>query len=128
MTSPFLKGKYDRLKKLTKCATEKARNSWWSVRAAEAERQAYVAEQMGRGGSLVKDLQPASSSLQAKNGTTLQNDGEKLNRWAEHFEELMNCQVQIDAVHYEDIPIISPAPTIKIACPIMSYVHLYRKM
>ena len=62
------------------------------MRIAEAECQVFVAEQMGRGGSLIKDLhllekkfsKPASSSLLAKIGTTLQNDGEKLNRWAEH--------------------------------------------
>ena len=51
-----LKTEYDHLKKLTKAAAEKARNAWWSERASEAERRALVAEQQGRGGSLIRDL------------------------------------------------------------------------
>ena len=58
------------------------------------------AEQQGRAGSLIGDLRllkkfskPASSALVAKDGITLQSDGDRLNRWAEHFEEVMNCQV-----------------------------------
>ena len=88
--------------------SDQARNSWWSKRAEEAECWALVAEQQGRGGSLIKDLQllqkkfckPASSTL-------LQSDEDKLNRWAEHFEEVGNCQVDVDVVPLEDLPIAS---------------------
>ena len=92
-----LKAEYDHLRKLTKVAAEKARNAWWSERATEAERRALVAEQQGRGGSLIRDLhlfgkkfsKPASSSLVAKDGSVLQSDGDKLNCWAEHFQEVV---------------------------------------
>ena len=50
-----LKTEYNHLKKLTPVAVEKARNSWWSDRATEVERWAFVAEQQGRGGSLIGD-------------------------------------------------------------------------
>ena len=110
-----LKTKYNHLKKLTKVTAEKVRNSWWSVRATEAERQAFVAEQQGRGGSLIKDLcllkekfsKPVTSAMVAKDGITLQSDGDKLNRWVEHFKEVMNCQVDSDVVPYDDLPIAS---------------------
>ena len=77
-----------------------------------AEHQALDAEQQGRGGSLIKDLRllqkkfskPASSTLVAKDGTTLQSEEDKLNHWAEHFEEMVNCQVVIDVVPLEDLP------------------------
>ena len=113
----LLKTRYNHLKKLTKVAAEKARNSWWSKRAVEAECQALVAEQQGRGGSLIKDLRllqkkvskPASSTLVSKDGTNLQSDRDKLNRWAEHFKEVVNCQVDVDAIHHDDLPIISPS-------------------
>ena len=73
-----LKTEYNHLKKLTQVAAEKARNSWWSNHATEAEHQAFVAEQQGRGGSLIGDLhllkkksfKPASSALVVKDGIT----------------------------------------------------------
>ena len=40
-----------------------------------------------------KFSKPASSALVAKDGITLQSDGDKLNRWAEHFEEVMNFRL-----------------------------------
>ena len=93
------KTEYNHLKELTKVTAEKARNSWWSDRAAEAEHWTFIAEQQGKGGSLIGDLcflkkklsKPASSALVAKDGITLRSDGDKLNCWAEHFEEVMNC-------------------------------------
>ena len=56
-----------------------------------------------------KFSKPASSALVAKDGITLQGDRDKLNRWAEHFEEVMNCQVDVDVVPCEDLPIVSPS-------------------
>jgi hypothetical protein len=46
-----LRQEYQRLQKLTKSAAERARNSWWSEQAAEAERLAGCAEQAGQGDS-----------------------------------------------------------------------------
>ena len=37
-----LRIEYNHLKKLTRVAAEKAGNSWWSERAAEAEHQAHA--------------------------------------------------------------------------------------
>ena len=78
-----------------KVAAEKAHNHWWSERAAEAN---FVLSLQGRGGSLIRLLQKkfskaASSILMAKDSTPLHSDGDKLNRWAEHFKEVVNCQV-----------------------------------
>ena len=113
-----LKREYNHLKRLTKIAAEKARNLWWSERAAEAERRALIAEQQGRGGSLIRDLRlskkkfskPASSTLVAKDGTTLQRDGDKLNRWAEYFKEVANCQVDVDVVSLDALPTVPLSP------------------
>ena len=52
---------------------------------------------------------PASSALVAKDGITLPSDGDKLNRWAEHFEEVMNCQVDINVIPGEDLTAVSPS-------------------
>ena len=49
------KTEYNHLNELTKVAAEKAHNSWWSYRATEAEFQAFIPEQQGRGGSLIGD-------------------------------------------------------------------------
>lgn len=49
--------------KLTKEAAEKAQNAWWTVRAVEAERHAWGAEQLGHGGSLHKGAQTAQESF-----------------------------------------------------------------
>ena len=69
-----------------------ARNCWWSECAAEAESQAPVfhCKTAGQRGSLIKNLRLleekysklTSSSLVGKDSTTLQGDGDKLNRWA----------------------------------------------
>ena len=95
---------------------EEAHNAWWSDRAAEAEHRALVAEHQGRGGSLIWDLRvlgkkfskPASSNLVAKDGRVLQSDGDKLNHWSEHFQEVVNCQIDIDVIPIEDLPIATP--------------------
>ena len=59
-----LRAEFNHLKKLTKDAAEKARNSWWSDRAAEAESRACAAESQGRGGSLIRDcFRETSQSL-----------------------------------------------------------------
>ena len=45
----------------------------------------------------------------AKDGTILQTDGDKLNRWAEHFQEVANCEVSID-IPLDNLPVIPPSP------------------
>ena len=35
----------------------------------------------------------------------------KINCWAEHFEEVVKCQVDIDVVPLKDLPIVSPLDT-----------------
>ena len=39
---------YCRFRGLTKVASEKARNAWWSARAAEAENKAKMSQQLNR--------------------------------------------------------------------------------
>ena len=55
--------------------------------------------------SLPCALRPASSTLVAKDSTTLQSDEDKLNHWA---EEVVNCQADVNVVSLEDLPIASP--------------------
>ena len=43
-----------------------------------------------------------------QDGITLQSDGDKLNCWAEHFEEVMNFQIDINVVPCEDLPVVCP--------------------
>ena len=77
---------HKQLCKLTRVAADKARNSWWSARAEEAERHAAIAESLGRGGSLVRELRligrstskASTSTLQAADGTVLTSDESKL--------------------------------------------------
>ena len=54
-----------------------------------------------------KFSKPASSTLVTKDDITLQSDGDKLNQWAEHFEEVINCQFDINIVPCEDLPVVS---------------------
>ena len=87
-SSESLRRDYKRLRKATKVAAEKARNSWWSRQAAEAEQRAWAAEQAGHGGSLIKELRllraraskPTSSSLLDRDGHMLCSDDDKLQR------------------------------------------------
>ena len=112
-----LKLEYNHLKRLTKIAAENACSHWWSECAAEVECQALIAEQQGKGGSLIRDLhllkkkfsKPGSSTLVAKDASTLQRDGDKLNRWAEYFKEVVNCQVDVD-VSLDDLSIVPLSP------------------
>ena len=107
---------YKRLCKLTRVAADKARNSWWSARAEEAERHAAIAESLGRGGSLVRELRLAGRSaskasasiLHAADGTVLTSDESKLRRWAEHFTSVTQCSSQVSEVVLEALPSIQP--------------------
>ena len=103
--------------KLTKEAAEKAQNAWWTARAVEAERRAWVAEQPGHGGSLIKELtllknhftKPSSSTLTVLHGSLLTTDPAKLARWAEHFSSIVNCGVEVSEASLENLPVISPS-------------------
>ena len=113
-----LKLEYQRLCKLTKIAAERARTAWWSVRAVEAERRAWVVEQSGHGGSLIKELRllrshcskPSAASLSAKDGSDLTRDVDKLHLWAEHFTEVVNCGVNVNEATLEALPVVIPCP------------------
>ena len=54
-----------------------------------------------------KFSKPASSTLVAEDGTILQSDRDKLNRWVEHFAEVVNCQVNTAVVPIDDLPVVS---------------------
>ena len=41
----------------------------------------------------------------------MQGDGDKLNRWAEHFKEVVNCQFNVDVVSLNVLPIVPFSPT-----------------
>ena len=79
-----LKAQYQRLRKLTKVAAEKARNAWWRAQVVEAEKHARLAEQSGRGGSFLKELRmlashiskPSASTLLDRKGRSLNSDSE----------------------------------------------------
>ena len=97
--TPSTVDEYNHLCKMTKLAVDKARNAWWSARAEEAERRAAVAECLGRGGSLIRELRllgksvakASSSTLHALDGTVLTSNDSKLHHWAEHFASVANC-------------------------------------
>ena len=84
----------------------------------KAEHRAWIAEQTGRGGSLIKELRllkshfckPASSTLCAKDGTPLSNSTDKLNHWAQHFEEVVNYSVEVDNISAISLPSVNPTP------------------
>ena len=109
-----LRQEYQRLRKLTKAAAERARNNWWSEKAAEAERRTRATERAGQGGSLIKELRllksltskPSSSILLDKEGHPLASDDQKLARWAEHFGLVMNCGKEVSEISLESLPVI----------------------
>ena len=113
-----LKQQYVRLCRLTMTAAEKARNAWWSDRVAEAEKHAWVAEQEGRRGSLIKELRllksqfskPAAATLQGDNGCCLSSVDYKLQRWADHFSRVVNCGTEVSEATIEALPVVEPHP------------------
>ena len=97
--------------KLTKEAAEKARNAWWTARAVEAERRAWVAEQLGHRGSLIKELRllknRSPNPLHLPSLTwmaPLSQLTAKLARWAEHFSSTVNCGVEVSEPSFENLP------------------------
>ena len=112
-----LRDQYKHYCKLTRDAAERARNKWWSDRAAEAEKRAQVAEREGQGGSLIKELRLLKShftkasapSLLAKDGgSSVTSDEDKCKRWVEHFEEVFNCGTSVSEAVLEELPVINP--------------------
>ena len=107
---------YRRARKLSKDAAERARNSWWSSRAADAERMASAAERSGRGGSLIKELKllgvsaakASTTPLLSSDKTPLTNDVDKLQRWSEHFASLVNCCSSVSQLTLESLLIVNP--------------------
>ena len=117
---PTALAEYRKFRKLTKVAAERARNAWWSARAVEAEKKAKMSQELGRGGSLIKDLRllkrkiskPSSSYILAKDKSILSSDTDKLQRWAEHFAEVSSCGLsscQLDTNALPDITATTPS-------------------
>ena len=114
---PNATAEYHRLRRLTKVAAEKARNAWWSARATEAEQRARMSQQLGHGGSLIRELRllrsqiskPSSTSLLAKDKSVLSSDSDKLQRWAEHFTEVSNCCSSTCQLNPDTLPDITAA-------------------
>ena len=114
---PNATAEYRRLRRLTKVAAEKARNAWWSARATEAEQRARMSQQLGHGGSLIRELRllrsqiskPSSTSLLAKDKSVLSSDSDKLQRWAEHFTEVSNCCSSTCQLNPDTLPDITAA-------------------
>ena len=111
---------YRRLRRLTNVAAEKARNAWWSARAVEAEKKAWIAQQHGRGGSLVKDLRllkkkaskPSLSYLLAKDNTIVSSDTDKLQCWVEHFAEVSQSSSKDSQIGTDVLPdIVAATPS-----------------
>ena len=107
---------YKQLCKLMRGAADKARKSWWNAHAEEAERHAAIAESLGCGGSLVRELRLAgrsaskasASTLHPVDGTVLTSDESKLRRWAEYFTSVTQCSSQVSEVVLEALPFIHP--------------------
>ena len=102
---PELQQQYNILRSRTNRAVEKAKNHWWSTKAAEVEGRTRVAEQNGRGGSLIRELcllcncvsKPAAPSLLAKNSVDrLTSMSHKLDRIVEHFSDVLNYEKPVD--------------------------------
>ena len=102
---PELQQQYNILHRRTNRAAEKVRNHWWSTKAAEDEERMRVAEQNGHGGSLIRELcplcnhvsKPVAPSILAKNGVDrLTSMSHKLDRMAEHFSDVLNCEKPVD--------------------------------
>ena len=115
---PNTLAEYRRLRSLTKVAADKARNAWWSARAVEAEKKANMLQQLGCGGSVVKELKllkkqaykPSSFNILAKNRSILLSDIDKLQRWAQHFAEVSNCCSSSCQLDTDALPDIIAAP------------------
>ena len=111
-----LMAEFQSVRQLTKKAAGRARNSWWSSRAVEAERLAQRAERSGRGGSLIKELKLLGSSfpkastapLFSSNKTPLINDEDKLQPWSEHFASVVNSCSTVAQLILVSLPVFNP--------------------
>ena len=86
----------------------------------EAETKAKISQQLGHGGSLIKELRllksqvskPSSSYLFGKDKPILSSDTDKLQRWAERFVEVSDCStssMQLDTSALPDITEATPS-------------------
>ena len=88
--------------------------------------KAQLSQQLGRGGSLIKDLRllknqtfkPSSSKLLAKDKSILSSDTDKLKRWAEHFADVSNCCTSVSQFEPEALPNVTTAtPSYRVQFP-----------
>ena len=87
--------------------------------SAEAEERTRVAEHNGHGGSLIQELRllrnrvckPAAPSLLVKNGVDqLTSMSHKLDRMAEHFSDVLNCEKSMNKDILLQIPHAPSSP------------------
>ena len=77
---------YQELKVLSRKCADRPREEWWEAKAAEAQWLHEIAVSLGRGGSLLKDLNllrckqnlKADTALVAQDGLELHNPADKL--------------------------------------------------
>ena len=95
---------YKRLCKLTRVAADKARNSWWSAHAEEAERHAAIEASLGRGGCLVRELDQTCWQECLKSFCL----NPSCSGWhcAEHFTSVTQWSSQVSEVVLEALPSI----------------------
>ena len=79
----------------------------------EAEKHAWVAEQLGHGDSLIKELRllkthfATSFTLTAADVSILTTNFSKLERWAEHFTSVVNRGMNVSQASLDSLPVVS---------------------
>ena len=71
-----------------------------------------MAEQLGhRSSDCSRSVSPdfSLSTLTALDGSLLTTDSDKVERWAEHFASVVNCDVDVSKASFENLPVISPS-------------------
>ena len=101
-----LKVEYLRLKALSKKKVTEAKEKWWREQAQELGERYEECLRAGMGGSLLRNLKVlrssqalhSSSAVLAKDGVTkLFTVEKKLERWREHFEDLLNVVSHVES-------------------------------
>ena len=103
-----LKNQYTTVKKKTKNECRRALNMWWEEKTKEAK----ISMKLGKGGSLLKTLKLIGKSRHNQHPLFINSDGstkivtttQKLQRWHEHFMNLINVDTEIDDDAYDILP------------------------
>ena len=110
--SQHLKKNYEELKSQTRKACRKAFDKWWKDKAEEADQLSEEFIKQGRGGSILKILKLNTKSkvkdatiINSKDGTKSLNISDKLNRWKEHFSQILNNKSTINPFVLNQLPL-----------------------